>query len=292
VSTKLSDVPSLAASAVRNLGRVGVQAMRAKPPCLVCGAPGRTPRLVVRRRTGRQLIARICSNCGYVSLPDNTHDYTTSTSTKSLGMALRCGTRDRTGREFGMTQLGIEALRRTGLSVLIYGVGRSMDNLHVAKLPEVARVAIGDIMKIRDDRDFVDISRPATQTFDIVVAAEVIEHFEDPKVEFEKLLAFVAADGIVICSTNINDGHALSRVPYIFRRGHVSYYSPRSLRLIAAENGFRLDFRFPLSATGSAGPRKRYVILSRSPRAMEAVSDYFGRHRYAPSEPAGPSRAK
>jgi SAM-dependent methyltransferase len=230
------------------------------------------------------MIALVCAQCGYVHLPENAHDYTTSTSTKSLGLAPRCGTLTRTGREFGMAKLGIEALGRTRLTVLIYGVGRSMDNRHIAQLPEVARVAIGDIMKIRDDGEFVDLGKPASEQFDIVVASEVIEHFDDPRPEFEKLFRFVAADGILICSTNINDGQHLSRVPYIFGRGHMSYYSPESLRTIARVSGIRLDFRLPLSGTGGAGPRKRYVIFSRSDAVMASVSDFFGRHLYAPSE--------
>jgi SAM-dependent methyltransferase len=250
------------------------------------------PRLVVRRRTGQQLTALVCSACGFTRLPDNTHDYTTSTSPRSLGMAPRCGTENRKGREFGMAKLGIEVLGRSGVSVLIYGVGRSLDNIHIEKLPEVSRVAIGDIMKIREDGEFVDTSKPATEKFDIVIACEVIEHFEDPKAEFDKMLAFVADDGIVLCSTNINDGQPLSRTPYVFARGHVAYYSPEALRTISKACGYRLDFRLPLSATGSAGPRKRYVILSRSDAVMDSVSDFFGRHLYAPSERPGPPKAK
>lgn len=237
------------------------------------------------------MTALVCQQCRYVHLPDNVHDYTTSTSTESLGEAPRVGTSERTGREFGMAELGVEVLGRSGLTVLIYGVGRSFDNVHIAKLPPVSRVAIGDIMKIRDDADFVDISKPAAEQFDIVIASEVIEHFVDPQPDFAQLFGFVADDGVLICSTNIHDGKSLDRQAYIFGRGHVSYYSPAALRTVASAQGQRLDFRVPLAGTGRAGPRKRYVIFAKSGAVMDAVSDYFGRHQYAPSEPPIPKKS-
>lgn len=236
------------------------------------------------------MTAVVCGQCRYVHLPDNVHDYTQSTSTESLGAAPRVGTLDQPGREFGMAELGVDVLGRSGLSVLVYGVGRSFDNVHIAKLEQVDRVAIGDIMVIRDDADFVDIAKPAAETFDIVIASEVIEHFVDPQPDFAQLFGFVADDGVLICSTNINDGRSLDRTAYIFGRGHVSYYSPQALRTVATSHGQRLDFRVPLAATGRAGPRKRYVIFARSGAVMDAVSDYFGRHVYAPSEPPTPKK--
>jgi len=220
-------------------------------------------------------------------MPDNTHDYTEIESAEDMALSTRCGTLDHTGREFAMAQLGIEVLRRTDLALMIYGVGRSLDNIHVAGLPEVRRVVIGDIIRIRADADFVDVSAPATERFDVVVVCEVIEHFLDPRADFEKLIGYVADDGVLICSTNINDGSPLERVRYIFAQGHVSYHSPQALRHIAKANGMKVDFRVPLTATGKVGPRKRYVIFARSADVMESVSDYFGSHLYAPSEPPG-----
>jgi SAM-dependent methyltransferase len=270
--------------AIRKLARSGIAATKSAPDCLVCLSSDTNLSVVVSPRTGRQMTAIVCSNCGYAHLPENAHDYTESTSTKSLGVAPRVGTKNRTGREFGMTQMAVEVLGRRKLSVLIYGVGRSLDNLHIAKLPEVDRVAIGDIMKIREDAEFVDISKPAADRFDIVVACEVIEHFTDPRPDFEALFGYFGDDGVLICSTNINDGMRLERQAYIFGRGHTSYYTPEALRTIASAQGVRVDFRVPLSGTGPAGPRKRYVIFTRSDAVMDSVSNYFGRRQYAPSE--------
>lgn len=259
---------------------------RAARKCLVCGAPETRRKNVTNRRSGKHVAVRTCERCGYVSVLDNFHDYKTSKSTEDLGgQAARCGTLDTTGREFGMAKLAVDVLNRNRIDVLVYGAGRSLDNLHIEKLPKVRRVAIGDIMKIRDDADFIDTTKPATETFDVVVACEVIEHFTRPREDFAKLFGFVHRAGLLVCSTNIYDGGNLNRQGYIFGRGHVSYYTPESLRAIAKANGMHVDFRVPLASTGSAGPRKRYVIFSHSAIVMEAVSDYFGRTMYAPSEP-------
>jgi SAM-dependent methyltransferase len=232
----------------------------------------------------RRLAAVTCRQCGHVALPDNLHDYTRSQSTADFGLRPRVGTEEVQGREFGMAELGVASLHRSNLDVLVYGAGRSQDNLHIARLTEVATVAIGDVTRVREEADFVDITSSATRTFDLVIASEVIEHFVQPRDEFPRLFSFVAPLGLLICSTNIYDGGPLEEQSYIFGRGHVSYYAPEALRLLAKANGFQVDFRVPFAATGEAGPRKRYVIFSRSPQVMEAISDYFGRTMFAPSE--------
>ncbi len=253
--------------------------------CRVCSTFDTRRKVVTNRRTGRRTAVRTCSRCGHVAILDNFHDYTESQDVADLGHAPRCGTLDTTGREFGMAKLATDVLRRNRMDVLIYGAGRSLDNVHIAGLPRVRRVAVGDIMRVRDEPDFIDISQPAKETFDVVVACEVIEHFAQPREDFERLFGFVHRAGLLVCSTNVYDGGNLGKQGYIFGRGHVSYYSPEALRTIARANGLHVDFRLPLAATGSAGPRKRYVLFSYSSHVMEAVSDYFGRTAFAPSEP-------
>jgi Methyltransferase domain len=252
--------------------------------CRVCESADVHRQVVSRPDRKRRLAAVICRQCGHVALPDNLHDYTRSQSTADFGLRPRVGTEEVPGREFGMAQLGVASLHRSDLDVLVYGAGRSLDNLHIGRLPEVASVAIGDVTRVRDGADFVDITKSATRTFDLVIASEVIEHFVLPRDEFPRLFGFVAPLGLLICSTNIFDGGALEEQDYIFRRGHVSYYTPESLRLLAEADGFHVDFRVPIAAIGEAGPRKRYVVFSRSPQVMDAISDYFGRTMFAPSE--------
>ncbi|HVT65531.1 MAG TPA: methyltransferase domain-containing protein [Mycobacteriales bacterium] len=260
--------------------------------CVVCGSPDTRRKVVTNRGSGRTAKVRRCRSCGHVRVLNNRHDYTESVSVEDLGEATRCGTHDTKGREFGMAKLAAEVLKRPRLDVLVFGAGRSLDNLHIAKLPRVRRVAVGDIMRVRDEADFVDISQPAKETFDVVVASEVIEHFVNPRKDFKQMFGFVHRAGIVVCSTNLYDGGNLDQQTYIFGRGHVSYYTPAALRRIAKANKMHVDFRLPLTSTGAAGPRKRYVIFSHSQDVMESLSDYFGANPYAPSEkPVKRSRA-
>jgi SAM-dependent methyltransferase len=263
--------------------------------CLVCGSDKLTGQTierpgtgrVARRRAGRIRNLVICQQCRYVSSPDASHDYAAAASTQGLsgGLAERCATVDTPGRETGMAKLGLEVLQRPNASVLVYGAGQSLDVHHIAKLPRSGRVAIGDLVKLRDDAEFIDINEHSSDPFDIVVASEVLEHFPDPWQNFRNLFSYVKDDGIVVAGTNIRDHGSLNTVIYLWCRGHVSYFSPESLRIIARAEGMHLDFRFPLRATKYRRKCKRYVIFSRSATVMEAVSDWFGSEVYAPSEP-------
>jgi hypothetical protein len=259
--------------------------------CRVCGSAKVVDRVVSAAFDSKQVRVMVCRECGHVAMPENLFDYSTITSETQFELANRVGTEAVPGREFAMTTMAIDILRRSGLKVLMYGVGRSLDNIHVQELSRVSRVAIGDVMNFRDDAEFVDITKPATERFDIVVASEVIEHFVYPTEEFPRLLGYLADDGMLVCSTNVYDGGRLERHRYIFLRGHTSYYSPNSLRVIARQNQVLMDFRVPVAATGKVGPRKRYVLMSRSQAVMDSVCDYFGSNMFAPSEPPTELRA-
>ncbi len=184
-----------------------------------------------------------------------------------------------------MAEMAIDILGRTDLDVLVYSAGRSLDNHHIAALPSVRSVAISDVIRLRDDAEFYDSSEPATRRFPVVIASEVIEHFLEPREDFERLFGFVEPDGLLVCSTNVYDGGDLRRQSYIFTPGHTSYYTPASLAVLAAANGWLVDLRVPLVATGYGGPRKRYVLFTASPAVLEAIHAYFQDREYAPSDP-------
>jgi SAM-dependent methyltransferase len=260
--------------------------------CLVCHSGKLTGQTIVQRRAGGFLNLVICERCRYVSSPDSSHDYASAATTSGLsgGLAPRCATVDSPGRETGMAKLGLQVLQRSDASVLVYGAGQSLDVHHIAQLPRAGRVAIGDLVELRDDAEFININDLSTDPFDIVVASEVLEHFPDPWENFKNLFSYVKDDGIIIAGTNIRDYAPLDKVAYLSHRGHVSYFSPQSLRIIARAEGMHLDFRFPLIATTFIRPCKRYVIFSRSAEVMESVADWFGSHVYAPSEPVDSAR--
>ena len=262
-----------------------------KPTCAVCGS--RDVRIeTVRQDTastragapGKTFHMRVCGTCGFVGNPENIFDYRSYEHVEDLTNAARTGTPERAGREFHMAQMAIEILGRDGLEVLIFGAGRSFDNQHIGALPEVSHVAIADVMQIRDDAEFIDANLPAPRRFPVVVACEVVEHFLDPQADFAGLFEYLEPDGLLVCSTNLYDGGKLARQAYIFVGGHTSYYSTDALERLAAANGVVVDVRIPLVATGYGGPRKRYLLFTRSAVVLKGIERYFSTHEFAPSE--------
>lgn len=274
------------AAARRRLSAI-IDPTAAPERCLACGAGHPRRRKITYAKDGTVFDVRVCRVCGHVANPDNVHDYRQFKKLDKLPMRARVGTEARKGREFHMAQMAAEIMApRSEIDVLIYGAGRSFDNRHIAALPQVRDVAVADVMKLRDDAEFIDINKPAAKRFPLVVACEVVEHFLDPATEFAALFAHVAKDGLLVCSTNVYDGSNMRNHKYIFTPGHASYYTPEALIHLAEANGYRIDFRAPLVATGYGGPRKRYVFFSKNAEVMSGVAAYFGRHLYAPSEGA------
>jgi Methyltransferase domain len=283
-----------AAGLIRSAPRPRVRgtAVTASPEtCIVCGQPAaQVVRVTDRSKAGiasgtaKTFDVRICSECGHVGNPSNVKDYATYGTIDRLPMRARVGTLEHEGREYHMAQMAVEILARPDLDVLVYGAGRSLDNLHIEGLHGVRAVAIGDVMRLREDADFIDITRPASRRFPVVIASEVIEHFLDPRVDFPHMLEFLEPDGLLVCSTSMYDGRDLSNQRYLFLAGHTSYYSERSLRLVVERSRATLDLRTPLVATGYAGSRKRYALITSSATVRRAVADYFATREYAPSE--------
>ena len=261
-----------------------------RPTCLICGSGRlREKRVTYTGDESKSCAVRTCKSCGYVHLPGHVESrYLSKTDMEQLPAGhSRLGTIDVPGREFHMAKMAVDILGGSGHSVLLYGAGRSLDNHHIAKLPEVRRIAVGDIMKVRDDAEFIDANNPPRRRFSVVVASEVIEHFRSPHEDFAKLFRLVRHDGLLVCGTNIYDGGPLAADRYIFYPDHTSYYAPQVLRRVANQAGMHIDFRSPLVGQGM---RKRYVIFSESAEVMESVACYFGTEVYAPSELAQPER--
>jgi SAM-dependent methyltransferase len=208
----------------------------------------------------------------------------------------RVGTEESTGREYYMAEMGAEILRRSGLRVMVFGAGRSLDYQHIAKLPSVERVVMSDVVDLRGEAEFINITKGTSERFDLIIACEVVEHFPDPLTEFSRLFNLLAKDGLLVCSTNIFDDGALGKQRYLFLRGHVSYYSPKAIAEIARRSRMLFDFRVPAIALGVVGRRKRYALFTRSVQNLQNTAEYFGMHPYAPSEapelPAAPSAPK
>ncbi|HEX8510927.1 MAG TPA: methyltransferase domain-containing protein [Propionibacteriaceae bacterium] len=290
----------LGAALVRVAGKVDPSVVRAtadlpfsgppvgRPPdggCLICHAPGVTRREVeyIADPALRKTV-NVCSHCGYVAIDEiGPSHYRAATSVNQLPRPTpRVGTTERPGREFQMAKMALEILgRKAAQDVLVYGAGRSLDNLHIQRLPRAGMVAIADIVKVRDDAPFVDANHPGKKRFSVVVASEVVEHFRDPWSDFATLLGLVKPGGLLVCGTNIHDGRPkLERDRYIYYRDHTSYYSVTAIHRIATAMGFHVDFRLP----EGLGRRKRYVLFTRSPAVLDRAATYFGRVALAPTE--------
>ena len=187
-----------------------------------------------------------------------------------------------------MARLALDVLGRPDLTVLVCGYRRTPRRLPTPAVTEVAKVCGQDLATIADEREFVGSGPAGGERYDIVVAADVIECFGDPQMWFAKLFGLVVPDGVLICSASLYDARDLQRRHHHFADGHLSHYTPKTLRRIAHAHDYRVDFRLP-APENRRGKRRRYVIFSRSEQVMDAVSDYFGRHRFAPPDdaPAG-----
>ncbi|KQV74379.1 hypothetical protein ASC61_04840 [Aeromicrobium sp. Root344] len=256
-------------------------------PCLVCGSRRQRTQVVDRKKRSYEI--RICQRCHYVSNFTNTVDYTAFESVESFRLSPRVGTAEHQGREFHMAAMGADILQRDGLTVMVFGAGRSLDYQHIAKLPAVDRVVMSDVVDLGVDADFINITEGTSERFDLIIACEVVEHFTDPRSEFPRLFRLLTRKGLLVCSTNIYDGRNVANHRYLYSRGHTSYYSPKAIGVIARRSRMRYDFRLPKIATGSAGPRKRYVLFTKSRGNLRRIVDYFGDHAYAPSEDVGPT---
>jgi hypothetical protein len=252
--------------------------------CSVCLSQKVHFQQVTYFKNQKSFLVQICRTCGYVANPDNVAAPPSSTPSDRSPVSARVGTDEHRGREFHMAKLGVEILGRPSVSVLVVSPGRSLDHRHIAKLAKVRNVHVGDVVRRPDQPGWLDVFGDTQARFDLIIASEVIQGFSDPGNDFPKLFRLLDKDGLFIGSTNIYDGGDLSRHNYLYIRGHTSYYSPKSIERLAADNAMSFDFRVPVAATTFAGPRKRYVFFTNSPKRLAGIARYFGSHTYAPSE--------
>lgn len=258
-----------------------------QPYCQVCFAPQTRPYVARDRSHGLRMTVQVCERCGYVEMPDAARRSQIRTVVPGR-MRSRGRAADRRDRELGMALLAVDVLARPDLSVLLCGYGRSAGNRCVARLAAVAQVVGQDITAISEDREFVGDGPSGGERFDVVIAADIVERFSDPHAGFAKVFGLVAPDGVLICSLRVYDSRDLGQQRHRFGRTHASHYTPKSLRRLAGAHNQYVDFRLP-AREPHAGKRQRYVIFARSQTVMESVSDYFGRHRFAPPDDSAPA---
>jgi SAM-dependent methyltransferase len=104
---------------------------------------------------------------------------------------------------------------------------------------------------------------PAHTRFDGIVAVEVLEHLTAPKETFSMLMSHLKPGGVICGTTNfflggtIEDGNDPG---YMSNRGHVAYWSSRSLNRIASDYGYVVA-EFEMIRPGSVLPDEKYGQL-------------------------------
>jgi hypothetical protein len=255
--------------------------------CQACGATALKRKRVVctnERRLGIAVDFIICKRCGLSYAPTNVHEYTAAASFSAKSTPnhetsrTRVGNGETPGREYAMAVMGMKILAKPAPSILIVGPGLSRDYLLLGRQFPKSTIAVSDVGNFMGASNFVPLDSRDSQ-FDIVVACEVIEHFVNFESDFGNLLSKRRQDGLVIASTNVNNGHPLHKTIYPFSRGHTAYHTGPSLQAIASRFGLEVDFRAP----NTGGPRKRYVIFG-NPDGMRKTALHFSSQLFAPSE--------
>jgi SAM-dependent methyltransferase len=226
-----------------------------------------------------------CMFCGYINLPENIEQYDSYMSEnenhKNRAQE-RNGNEFRPGREYYMALTGTNIIGGAHLELSFFGSGYNIDHVwYKKKFPE----SVVKIVDLENYQAYENYQHPKDcNASDLVIASEVIEHFTDPEHDFKNLFRSVKNNGLIICSTNINDGTDLAYHDYPFASGHCSYWSPFSLIKIASKYGFFVDFRTPEIAVKRAGKRKKYIFFYKDLEVMLRIGAYFAVNIYAESE--------
>jgi len=101
---------------------------------------------------------------------------------------------------------------------------------------------------------------PKDKKYDAIVLVEVIEHFIDPKYNFDMLFNRLSDDGIICGTTNFHFGGSIedgNDPGYMSIKNHVSYWSLSSMRFISNNFGMHVS-TFEMIRPGSVLPDEKY----------------------------------
>lgn len=111
---------------------------------------------------------------------------------------------------------------------------------------------------------FTHKTAPQGMNFDVVIACEVFEHFNDPKRWFGFINGFLRGDGIICGSTDFCPGGDIyegdGRPGYMSLLGHTFYWSQQSMEWLASRFGMKF-ISFEMQCPGSIYPDSRFGIL-------------------------------
>lgn len=255
------------------------------------------PNSYMRHKTMNFLL---CLDCGYSYCRENYKDYIKlgADTISSPENYLRVGDGLRPGREFYMAREAIDILRDTDFflpqeakeklnrkkfKVLIFAPGNSLDHELLRKLDSVAECKITDLENFQKSSHFVPLE--TRESFDVVIACEVVEHFTRPRKEFGNLFRYLNRTGILVVSTNIRKDEDFSERTYPFLYGHTSYYSGKSFIFLAEMNGLLIDFRTPIGPTFNLKSKiKNFTYMTRSQDSYRSLQNHFSIKSYPECE--------
>lgn len=197
---------------------------------------------ILEKCSGKRVLHLGCTNWPY-----------TENSLKD-GTLLHTAIEERSSKLFGIDadERGLEILRNEGFEDLFIG---NLEDLDRCELDE---------------------------TFDVVVAGEIIEHLNNPGLFLSGVKRFLASDSILLITT-INAYCAMRYFVYAARgKGgtnepvhpdHVAYYSFSTLRLLLARHGFK-DPKIVYYDLGDEHRRYSHKLVN----AVNDISTYFFPH--------------
>jgi SAM-dependent methyltransferase len=224
----------------------------------------------------------LCEACGFLHNPENDAKSLTANDYE----AERLGDVGKFGREYAFAKAALPFAKGESVTACVFGTGMSKDYLNLKTLPRVEKVGVADLQNYLGVDDFIDISarkplipikdlaegeQPEQETFDIVVASEVIEHFEKPIEHFGTLLGFVSEGGVAVLGTSFVGSMPVSRLTYPFFDGHVGIWSDASLARVGRIYGFKTV----VFQTTFGNERKRIIAMTRSTKTYEKLRTLF-----------------
>ena len=115
---------------------------------------------------------------------------------------------------------------------------RGWETLGIEPTKEYAKYSIKKF-KLKITRKFFEDAKLPNNFFDLVVLANVLEHFSDPNFALKKIHEKLKGGGLLFVIVP-NILKPIGKVTDYFRSEHISYFSEKTLVAIAKKNGFGL----------------------------------------------------
>ena len=256
--------------------------------CLLCGSDSVISQNIICKTGTYKNVSKnfdICPQCSFIRVAGNVTTYMeqlASNEQEQRYCVLRNAGSGKHGREYFMATMCMEIFGKRNCSITFFGAGLNTDYRAIEEQFSEVQTKLADLENLQNASNFEHISN--TSPSDIVIACEVLEHFNNPTLDMPRLINTMKPNGLICTSTNVYDGSSIAMHEYPFVEGHCAYWSPLALAYAAEKHNCHVDFRLPYIALRRGGPRKRYIFFFKDPLIGTKIKLYFGSHALAPSE--------